>query len=405
LRYLSALMILVLPLTAEIWVNAIRDPGAELGQGDWVEVVEEYPEDAGVADSIRLNSHDDSRAYEGEYSFLTDTDVSPQVEEGVFAYCQQILPIGKAAADIDSFSWTVFINESNVDKTNTFFVLCRDQDNKLITWYSGQYGPAYPDNPLYGTTFAFPDSGVWTEVKVDLYDKWVNTAMWSPEDTIVSVELHSWGLLSPLGWIGQDVSWDNIVLRSRAYYDYSTKSINSDKIDGGTYTPTATFGNEGVKDDRSGWVFAQILEGQSVVYADSQEVDIPAESTQQVEFSPWSVAGSGPFTLRVYPVLDLDEYSADDTLTKDLSGINEHPHVEVDVSTQITPRMVHFSFSPGIQGSLSIYDAAGREVYVHSIDPGMNELSWSTADIPAGLYFYKLSAGSSKTSGKLLILK
>jgi hypothetical protein len=221
----------------------------------------------------------------------------------------------------------------------------------------------------------------------------------------VEVQLHSEGW-KDLHWMGQDVSWDNIVLRSIAYYDYAAKSIDSEGQLGQTYTPIATFANEGIKDDSSAMVYAEILEGEVVVYKDSQEVSIPAESSEQVTFKEWTVPYSGEYTLRVYPILELDEYSADDTLEQTLTGVEEKERsadVEL-VTTHYTPTGILFSFTPGVSGNLSIYDVSGREVYNQSIQPGTREMLWTTSSVPSGLYFYKIETPTLRLTDKLLIL-
>jgi hypothetical protein len=230
--------------------------------------------------------------------------------------------------------------------------------------------------------------------------------MWSSLDTIIEVQLLSRGAWVDT-WFGQEVSWDNIVLRSIAYYDYAAKSIDSDEQVDQSYTPIATFANEGIKDDSSGTVYAEILEGENVVYRDSLEVSIPAESSEQIVFKEWTVPHGGEYLLRVYPILELDEYSTDDTLEQTLTGIGEEERsVDVElVTTRYTPSGILFSFTPGTSGELTIYDASGREVYSRSVQPGTRELLWITKGFPRGLYFYRFKGGELRATDKLLVFK
>lgn len=262
------------------------------------------------------------------------------------------------------------------------------------------------NDTLYTVQVPLPDSGVWTEYSGDLYNKWTSAIRWSALDTIIEVQIHSWGARVDM-WLGQEVSWDNVRLRSIAYYDYAAKSIDSDEQVDQSYTPIATFANEGIKDDSSGMVYAEILEGETVIYKDSQEVSIPAESSEQVEFKEWTVPHSGEYLLRVYPILELDEYSADDTLEQALSGVEEKKRsVDVEfVTTRYTSSGVYFSVSPDIKGHLSIYDAAGRKIYTRSIDRETKELLWPTEDVPSGLYFYRFKGGELRATDKLLVFK
>ncbi|NLI97223.1 T9SS type A sorting domain-containing protein [bacterium] len=194
------------------------------------------------------------------------------------------------------------------------------------------------------------------------------------------------------------------MLRSVAYYDYASKSIDSDELTGSSYTPIVTFANEGIKADKDAYVYAEILSGATRVYLDSLKVSIPKESTKQVTFKPWSVVGGGPFTLRAYPMLELDELSTDDTLTKSLGGIQE-------TGSQIEPLKivqnqagVEFSFAPDIGGELSIFDVCGREVFRSAINPNTGDLHWSTRGMPSGLYFARFVSGKNIISNKFLII-
>ena len=324
LRKVSILILLAtLGLSAELWVNAIRDPGAELGAGDWE--TETWSHEEGGADSARVDAHDSTRAYEGDYSFLTDTKKNPRIgPTDCFTTCTQILRVPKAVADIDSCFWVVYLEYFTDLYLYDFSFAFRSQAGKTIRWASGNPLFLHSDT-IYTAEFPLPESGVWTEYGGDLYNKWVGTARWSALDTIIEVQLHSWGG-EAWDWYGQEVYWDNVRLRSIAYYDYAAKSIDSDEQVGQSYTPIATFANEGIKDDSSGTVYAEILEGENVVYRDSLEVSIPAESSEQVVFREWTVPHDGEYLLRVYPISPLlpvfVEISSSTTLLVERSTAN-----------------------------------------------------------------------------------
>ncbi|NLI97061.1 T9SS type A sorting domain-containing protein, partial [bacterium] len=400
--------VLSLGLSAKIWVNAIRDPGAELGIGDWSTEIEEYKE--GGADSARVSVHDSTRAYEGKYSFLTDTKKTPYVmDAGVNIFCKQVLYVPKAVKDIDTCFWVVnFFDKAKY--THSFYILSRSQEGRYLRWEFGASMPMNNDT-FFTITVPFPDSGVWTPYSVDFYHAWTNNPPgWPQQDTVEEVQLAAWGSSDVNTWFGQEVSWDNIVLRSVAYYDYASESIDSDELTGPSYTPIVTFANEGIKADKDAYVYAEILSGSTSVYVDSLKVSIPKESSKQVTFKPWSVTGGGPFTLRAYPMLELDELSTDDTVTKSISGINE----PVTPATPVTPfqfevslntQDVAFSFAPDIGGELSIFDACGREVFRSAINLNTGELHWSTRDMPSGLYFARFVSGKNIISNKFLIIR
>lgn len=389
----------VLGLWGKIWVNAIRDPGAELGQGDW------QTGTSGNADSARVSAHDSSRAYEGSYSFLTDTDKDPWLTTAQCeVWCYQYLKAPKAISDIDSCFWFVYLNEREENRTWGFCVVVRSNTKRLVL-SSGSAGGGKNDTVcIY--VLPLPDSGTWMKREVSIRNIWTDFAGWPDSDTINQIQLHSDAWKS-LWWLGQDVSWDNIILRSVAYYDYAAKSIESDEIVGQTYTPVATFANEGIKDDKDGWVYAEILEGSTRVYVDSQLVSIPKESSQQVTFAEWTVGSGGPYTLCVYPILELDELSTDDTLEKSLDGIAEvNPDIEPLRVTR-TSSGILFTFAPGTQGELSIFDVTGRQVYTRNTRNTRNtsEFIWETRNTPAGLYFYRFVGNVNRASGRITITR
>ena len=396
------MLVLSVVLSAKIWVNAIRDPGAELGAGDW------QTEKLYQADSARVSAHDSSRAYEGKFSFLTDTDKDPKTPNAeCHVWCYQTLKVPKAIKDIDSCFWMTYTVEK--DELNMLGLAIRfhSKEGKKIFWFIGRGSTGVNDSLCY-FKFPLPDSGVWTEFEDDLQAKWTEIGHWSDLDTIVMVQLRSEAWKS-VTWLGQDASWDNIVLRSVAYYDYASKSIDSDELTDPSYTPIVTFANEGIKADKDAFVYAEILSGSTRVYVDSLKVSIPKESSKQVTFKPWSVVGEGPFTLRAYPMLELDELSTDDTVTKSIGGINE----PVTPATPVTPfqfevslntQDVEFSFAQGMSGELSIFDVCGREVFRSAINPNTGDLHWSTRGMPSGLYFSRFVSGKEIFSNKFLII-
>jgi hypothetical protein len=402
-RVLVLGLLVALGLSAELWVNAIHDPGAELGQGNWETDFFEWPE--GAADSAKVEPHDTTRAFEGEYSFLTDTDRDPGlVDENCDVWCYQSMSVPKAVQDIDSCSWMVFLDEDSVNQDFwRFYIIIRSTEKKIV-WQSGVGNEGINDTACV-LKFPLPDSGDWRRYEKSFFDTWVNVAGWSANDTISEIMIYSDGYGNPF-WKGQEVSWDNIVLQSIAYYDYAAKSIDSDADANEKYIPVATFANEGILDDKDGVVFAEILDGETRIYIDSQSVSIPAESSEQVTFGEWTVPHDGSYTLRVYPILELDEFAGDDTLELTLSGegIEEYPVVNEWISTSSTPVGIQFSFSPGVFGNLSIYDASGREVHSFTKTPDSQVYIWNTQAVPSGLYFYNFKSSGLLYTDKLVVI-
>ncbi|MEJ2616587.1 MAG: T9SS type A sorting domain-containing protein, partial [Ignavibacteriaceae bacterium] len=72
-------------------------------------------------------------------------------------------------------------------------------------------------------------------------------------------------------------------------------------------------------------------------------------------------------------------------------------------STKIEYRISEFGLI-----SLKIYDVLGKEVatLVNEEKPaGTYEVTWNAANLPSGVYFYQIKAGSYTATKKLLLLK
>lgn len=375
---------------AKLWVNAVRDPGAELGQGDWKTDTYELPAGYGLLDSARVSEHDSSRAYEGKFSFLTDTKKDPKTVKGqIRVWCYQELKVPKAVKDLDSCEWIYYIDTTNSTGIFHFDISFRTRGGRTLLCYSGSSVNEEQNDTLYPLRMSMFPTKQWLTWGVNLKIKWVNQANWSEDDTISEVMVRSRGG-KDIYWGGQDVSWDNIYLASVAYYDYAAKSIDSDSLADKSYTPQVTFANEGIKADKDAWVYAEILEGTTRVYIDSQQVSIPKESSQQITFKTWTVPHTGPYTLRAYPILELDELSSDDTLEKPLTGTGiEEQSSPQGLSLQIEGVLrVRYSLPLGEQGTITLYDPTGRRVESLKVQ-GSGSVGLKSK-LASGVYFVKL---------------
>lgn len=405
-RVFILLLGVALSVSAELWVNAIRDPGAELGQEDWETEVFESTE--GAADSARVSSQDSTRAYEGQYSFITDTQKNPGLAGDNFVElsCFQMLPIPKAVNDIDSCSWYMFLNKGNQSLMQAFHIYFRSE-SKMVLFHPDIGGPSIKDT-LYPVEFPTPDSGEWIRFQYDLNNIWINAAGWPPIDSISEVGFFCVGALG-ISWLGQEISWDNIKLQALTYYDYASESIDSEPWSEAptSYTPVATFTNQGKLDDFSAWVYAEIYRhGGDIVYKDSVEVSIPSDGSEQITFETYQhEPDDAGYSLRVFPMLENDEYSEDDTLELVLvAGIEEEPTPDLVIRTRIAGDKVHFILPEGVTGELCVYDASGRQVYAREISQS-TEIVWDARDVASGVYFYKFNSPSFTSSDKLILLR
>ncbi|HMS33377.1 MAG TPA: T9SS type A sorting domain-containing protein [Ignavibacteria bacterium] len=58
--------------------------------------------------------------------------------------------------------------------------------------------------------------------------------------------------------------------------------------------------------------------------------------------------------------------------------------------------------------SLKVYDALGKEVAVmvnEKLSPGSYDIEFNGADLPSGVYYYKLESANFNQTRKMLILK
>lgn len=57
---------------------------------------------------------------------------------------------------------------------------------------------------------------------------------------------------------------------------------------------------------------------------------------------------------------------------------------------------------------LIIYNVLGKEIAVlvsEKLSPGSYEINWDASNAPAGVYYYRLQAGSFNETKKMILLK
>ena len=70
--------------------------------------------------------------------------------------------------------------------------------------------------------------------------------------------------------------------------------------------------------------------------------------------------------------------------------------------------MIEFSVVNEGKVNLEVFNIAGRKMITllsENLLPGLHSIEFSGENLPAGLYFYKLSSGSDSKTGKMLLLK
>jgi photosystem II stability/assembly factor-like uncharacterized protein len=81
---------------------------------------------------------------------------------------------------------------------------------------------------------------------------------------------------------------------------------------------------------------------------------------------------------------------------------NPTTKIKFDIGTPLPP------FSKGGIITLKIYDALGKDVATlvnEELKPGTYKVDWNASDLPSGIYFYRLDAGSFSETRKMILLK
>jgi hypothetical protein len=110
---------------------------------------------------------------------------------------------------------------------------------------------------------------------------------------------------------------------------------------------------------------------------------------------------------------DIGAFGGGDSTTQ---GINEPLPIIPDkiILTQNYPNpfnastIIKFSLPHEANVSLEVYDILGRKVVSlveAKLAAGSHEVTWSAADLPSGLYFYRLKAGDFTQTRKMMLVK
>ncbi len=161
------------------------------------------------------------------------------------------------------------------------------------------------------------------------------------------------------------------------------------------------------------------------VYADTVRVDyLPPFDTLTVNFTPWSVGGSGtPYQVAFFTALDDDQDISNDTLKKIVTptatvaeipapimvnGLSLHSSNPVNAGLEI-----FYQLSELCPMSLCIYDVNGRLVRTLATGlkgPGKEKLTWDRKGdngrtVDAGIYFLRLDTKTSSITKKIVVIQ
>ncbi|MCX6641594.1 MAG: T9SS type A sorting domain-containing protein [bacterium] len=135
---------------------------------------------------------------------------------------------------------------------------------------------------------------------------------------------------------------------------------------------------------------------------------------------PNTIVDSSFFTITKSTIADGNPWISESGVTGDL--FDEYAAVDVDVraqhaaplQTDIVPNpfnpttTIRFDLPEAALVQLEVFDINGRSVGVQHVEPlqsGAHEITFDGSMLPSGIYVYRLSAGASTASGKMVLLK
>ena len=69
---------------------------------------------------------------------------------------------------------------------------------------------------------------------------------------------------------------------------------------------------------------------------------------------------------------------------------------------------IRFNLPKTVNVILSVYNAMGQKIVTlvsGELNSGVHQVEWNAADLPSGMYIYRLEAGSTVLMKKLMLLK
>ncbi len=414
MKRILVLTVLPVMLFALERVNLIKDAGFERNSELWK--IHAKTASGKDIDSNAVEKHDSTRIYTGGYSGSCDTRKPPSPYELDSAVIMQGFAFTKGIKDLDSlvvnysimpivFDDYLYYNRLHgalialqiTDPSNPSYELA------AYKYKSSDLDPTPPPWIRALDIIDFDEDTSWHTLKKALgYD--LTQAGFSDESTLDSFVLVEWGFYFP-PWRGQKIYWDDIRLTGYADYDVGVKGILSKDSIGKAYTPTARIKNFGRKPADSFLVVATIEGGSGSVYADTLTWSLTADTEDTVSFKEFKPSDAASYTLTVSTVMTPDESDEDDAMSKALygTGVLEDPspsslQLEVEALSSI-----RYSLPQGEQGTISLYDPAGRRVESFRVQ-GEGKVSLE-AGLATGVYFVKLETGKASVTKKAVVLR
>ncbi|MBN2379854.1 T9SS type A sorting domain-containing protein [candidate division WOR-3 bacterium] len=262
----------------------------------------------------------------------------------------------------------------------------------------------------------YEDDTLWHLLERDVYND-INEYEKYPipmDATLDSIILWGVSKSSPLGyWRGQKIYFDDVRLMGYADYDVGVKEITS-VTETIPCTPSALIKNFG-REPAEFSVVAEILQGETILYADTLPWFLPSDTEDTVSFSTFTPPDTGAYLLRIYTVMDappaIDESDADDEKTMELhfEAITEPPVTHPELLTfEVKPSMsaplqVSYSLPKGYTVALTLFDLSGRREDAKQVR-GYGSATFSP-EVAAGVYIVRLEASGTTLSRKVVVVE
>jgi len=414
MKRMFALAFLPLALFALETVNLIKDHSFEKDSEVW----QSYTgRNDGRPDSAIANRHDAEKALKGGFSGSCDNRTG---DYSSIYYDSAIVIQGfccrKTVSDLDSLMLNYSITPLLPGREQGGWMALYIDAGKNPYWVAGYVlvregeTPSLPPPMKTLYFFYFPDDTSWyllaRDIRADLAGGNI-----SPTSTVDSFLVMGWGAYLPPRR-GQKIYWDDIRLMGYADYDVGVKEILSgDSLrEGHPYTPQARIKNFGREPADSFLVIAEIWDTSGLAYYDAVPYSLPSDTEEIVSLAEFTPDHPAPYILTIRTVMEPDESDEDDQLSKPLiyTGIEESvtpvTHlITLQVRSFTDPLCVSYSIPQGQQGTLTLYDAAGRKIERLTIR-GSGEVSFSTT-LPSGVYFVRLESADLTITKKAVILR
>lgn len=223
--------------------------------------------------------------------------------------------------------------------------------------------------------------------------------------------VHMWTGYNSVNFINQNTGW------AAGYYNDPQWGVVSRTTNGGVNWAIQTYNYlQDVKDvyfsdSANGWIIAVTPSNQTIIFR---------SYTSGISWLPQT--SNIPYVSKLYFIDSLTGWAIGNAILKTTTGgITEVTSISPKIPQQLSLHQnypnpfnpstkIKFEIPADVVGiaRLSIYDILGSEVRTlvnENLKPGIYEADLNAADLPSGVYFYKLSSGNFMDTKKMILIK